>query len=39
MSVEFAAAQRLWLLATPNSAYALRLADDDTPSTCTGALR
>jgi alpha-galactosidase len=31
MSVEFAAAARLWLLRTPNSAYALRLADDDTP--------
>jgi alpha-galactosidase len=31
-SVAFAAAQRLWLLSTPNSAYALRLAADDTPT-------
>jgi alpha-galactosidase len=31
-SVTFAAAERLWLLSTPNSAYALRLADDDTPT-------
>jgi alpha-galactosidase len=30
-SVTFAAAQRLWLLRTQNSAYAFRLADDDTP--------
>jgi alpha-galactosidase len=30
-SVEFAAAQRLWLLTTPRSAYALCLADDDSP--------
>jgi alpha-galactosidase len=31
-SVTFAAAERLWLLSTPNSTYALRLADDDTPT-------
>ncbi|HEX5403107.1 MAG TPA: alpha-galactosidase [Pseudonocardiaceae bacterium] len=31
-SITFAAAERLWLLSTPNSAYALRLADDDTPT-------
>lgn len=30
-SVEFAAAHRLWLLTTQHSAYALRLADDDSP--------
>lgn len=30
-SITFAAADRLWLLTTPNTAYALRLADDDTP--------
>ncbi|HEX4703810.1 MAG TPA: glycoside hydrolase family 36 N-terminal domain-containing protein, partial [Pseudonocardiaceae bacterium] len=30
-SITFAAADRLWLLRTPNTAYALRLADDDTP--------
>ncbi|HEX3588339.1 MAG TPA: alpha-galactosidase [Pseudonocardiaceae bacterium] len=32
MSITFAAAERLWLLTTPHSAYALRLADDDTPT-------
>ncbi|HEX9338011.1 MAG TPA: glycoside hydrolase family 36 N-terminal domain-containing protein, partial [Pseudonocardiaceae bacterium] len=30
-AITFAAADRLWLLRTPNSAYALRLAEDDTP--------
>ncbi|HEX4723685.1 MAG TPA: alpha-galactosidase, partial [Pseudonocardiaceae bacterium] len=30
-SITFAAADRLWLLRTPNSTYALRLASDDTP--------
>ena len=30
-SITFAAVDRLWLLTTRNSAYALRLADDDTP--------
>ena len=30
-SITYAAAERLWLLRTPNTAYALRLADDDTP--------
>jgi len=30
-SITFAAVDRLWLLTTPNTAYALRLADDDTP--------
>ncbi|HEY0806422.1 MAG TPA: alpha-galactosidase [Pseudonocardiaceae bacterium] len=30
-SITFAAADRLWLLRTPNTAYALRLAGDDTP--------
>lgn len=31
-SITFAAAERSWLLSTPNSAYALRLAADDTPA-------
>lgn len=31
-SVTFAAADRLWLLRTPNSTYVLRLAEDDTPN-------
>lgn len=31
MSITFAPVDRLWLLRTPNTAYALRLAGDDTP--------
>ncbi|HEX9336995.1 MAG TPA: alpha-galactosidase, partial [Pseudonocardiaceae bacterium] len=31
-SITFAPAERLWLLRTPNTAYVLRLADDDTPT-------
>ncbi len=30
-SVHVAAAERLWLLTTPHSAYAIRLAEDDSP--------
>src|SRR5882762_733334 len=30
-SITFAQAERLWLLRTPNTAYALRIDDDDTP--------
>src|SRR5882724_10116367 len=29
--ITFAPAERLWLLRTPNTAYALRIAEDDTP--------